>query len=269
MIPEATIMKKNIIFHDKPGKALTPQKKVDRHNLPFTLNATIGCHFGCSYCYLQSFPFNLHTVFGEEVKVKLWIAQGLDRDLDKYRDLPQHLKRVQVNPATEGYLPAVMTKTKRQLGRDIMREVLRVFDTHWQDGNPWMVHLVTKSHMILKHTELLAKMRDQVQVELTLTCLDEGRRRQLEGCAPSVNRRLNVIERLSEAGIFVRVMCMPLIGTREECEELRQVAFERGATAFKHKGLNYWSEEDVVDGKPIRIKGQENLVYEDLLVKSE
>lgn len=261
-------MKKNIIFHDKPGKALTPQKKIDQHNFPFTLNTAIGCHFGCSYCYVRGFPFNLHAVFGEEVKVKLWIPDRLNRDLYKYRDLPQHLKRVQINPATEGYLPDVMIKTKRRLGRDIIREVLEVFDTHWQEGNLWMVHLITKSHMILKHLDILAKMRHQVQVELTLTCLDEGRRRQLEGFAPSVKRRLNVIERLSDAGIFVRVMCMPLIGTKEEGEVLRDVVFALGARAFKHKGLNYWSEEDVLDGKPERIKGQENLVYEDLLVKS-
>lgn len=261
-------MKKNIIFHEKPGKALTPQKKIDQHNFPFTLNSSIGCHFGCSYCYVQGFPFNLHAVFGEEVKVKLWIPDRLNRDLDKYRDLPQHLKRVQVNPATEGYLPDVMIKTKRRLGRDIMREVLEVFDTHWQEGNLWMVHLITKSHMILKHLDVLAKMRHQVQVELTLTTLNEERKKLLEGFAPSVKKRLKVIKQLSDAGIFVRVMCMPLIGVKEDGEELRRVVFEHGARAFKHKGLNYWNEEDVLNGEPVRAKGQENLVYEDLLVKS-
>jgi DNA repair photolyase len=93
---------KRIILHEKPGKARTPQKKIDQHNLPFTLNANMGCLFGCIYCYTQLPPIGLHTNFGEEVKVKTWLPEKLDLELEKFRDLPQHLKRVQVNPATEG-----------------------------------------------------------------------------------------------------------------------------------------------------------------------
>ena len=69
---------KNIIFHTAKSKALTPQKKIDPHNLPFTLNTAIGCLFGCRYCYVQGYPFNMHAKFGEEVKVKLWIAEQLN-----------------------------------------------------------------------------------------------------------------------------------------------------------------------------------------------
>ena len=83
----------------------------------------MGCHFGCQYCFIQEYPFNRHAVFGEEVKVKLWVADKLDKDLYKYQNLPQHLKRVQVNVATEGYLPSAMTKVKKELDRDIMKEV--------------------------------------------------------------------------------------------------------------------------------------------------
>jgi DNA repair photolyase len=105
--PASRKPKKCVIFHEYKSKALTPQKKIDGHNFPFTLNAVIGCHFGCRYCYLQDFPFNRNTRFPEEAKVKLWIAEKLDKELHKYKQLPRHLKRVQVNVATEGYLPLV------------------------------------------------------------------------------------------------------------------------------------------------------------------
>jgi DNA repair photolyase len=263
-----TMIEKKVIFQETGSQALNPQNKIDSHNLPFTLNSSIGCHFGCQYCFIQGFPFRLHAVFGEEVKVKLWIAEQLDKELHKYRDLPQYVKRVQVNVSTEGYLPAAMIRTRKQYDRDIMKEILDVFKKHWDEGNRWMVHLLTKSHMIRKHIDIIRNMRDQVQLELTITTLDEERKKLLEGLAPSVRKRLNIIQEFSEAGIFVRVMCMPLIGPREEGAELREVCLGRGARAFKHKGVNYWDENGLLEGEAVRTRGREDEVYEDLLLKS-
>ncbi|WP_054033638.1 SPL family radical SAM protein [Desulfatitalea tepidiphila] len=260
--------KKTVIFHDKPGTALTKQKEIDSHNFPFTLNTGIGCHFGCQYCYVQGYPFNLQAEFPIEAKVKLWIADKLDKELEKYKHLPQHLKRVQVNPATEGYLPLVIAKVEKELKRDIMAEVLQVFRKHWENDNKWMVHLVTKSHMIYKHLDIIRDMTDQVQLEITITTLDENRRRKMEGWAPSVSKRLKVIEKFASGGVFVRAMCMPLIGEREDAEAIRNVCFDNGARAFKHKGVNYWDESALLTGETKRTKGRVDEVFKDLLVKS-
>ena len=121
--------------------------------------------------------------------------------------------------------------------------------------------------MILNHLELLSAMRDQVQVELTITTLDERVRKVLEGNAPSVGRRLAVIKRLSDAGIFVRVMCMPFIGDRDAARNLRDVTFGFGAKGFKHKSMNYWDEAELLKGNVVRVKGRKDSAYEDLLVK--
>jgi hypothetical protein len=200
--------------------------------------------------------------------VKLWIPGKLDKELRKYRDLPQHLKRVQVNVCTEGYLPAAMIRTRKQYNRDIMREVLEVFRRHWEDGNRWMIHLLTKSHMVRKHLNVIQTMRDQVQLEITITTLDENRKKQIEGLAPSVRKRLSLVRDFSEAGVFVRVMCMPLIGTREDATEIRRVGFEHGARAFKHKGVNYWDENALLGGEAIKVRGRKDEAYEDLIVRS-
>jgi DNA repair photolyase len=228
----------------------------------------MGCLFGCRYCYTQTAPFKFHTEFGKEVKVKVWLPDKLDHELNKYRKLPQHLKRVQVNPSTEGYLPQVIIKMQKEHGRDLMKEVLQVFKKHKESDNFWMVHLVTKSHMILNHLELLSSMRDQIQVELTITTLDEGTRKLLEGKAPSVKKRLDVIRKLSEAGIFVRTMCMPFIGDQDAARILRDVTFEYGARAFKHKSMNYWDEDAILKGNLVKVKGRNDYAYKNLLVKS-
>jgi DNA repair photolyase len=259
---------RTVIFHDNPSIALTKQTKIDSHNFPFTLNTGIGCHFGCRYCYLQGYPFNRHAEFPVETKVKLWIADRLDKELQKYKHLPQHLKRVQVNVAAEGYLPLAMAKVKKVLNRDIMSEVLQVFRKHWESGNHWMVHLITKSHMVLKHLDIISAMRDQVQLELTITTLDEDRRRKMEGLAPSVSKRLKVINKFSSAGVFVRAMCMPLIGNRQDAETIRAACFDNGARAFKHKGVNYWDEQALLYGETTKTSGRHDDVFEDLLVNS-
>jgi DNA repair photolyase len=258
-------MRKRVLYHDKPGPSLRPQKNINPYSLPFTLNPCIGCLFGCSYCYVQWSSFK-HTVFGEEVKVKTWLPQGLKKDLRKYEGLPQHLKRVQINSNCEYYVPQVMIKTKRDLGKDIMQQLLENFQHQWDTGNPWMVHIFTKSHLVVRHLGLLTEMKQQVQVELTIPTLDEGMRREFEGSAPSVKRRLKTVEQLSRAGIFVRVMAMPLF-RREEAEKIRHIGFEHGARGFQHRGPHYWGGASIVGGKAIKPTGRQYPVFWDLLAK--
>jgi len=257
-----------ITIQTTSGIALTKQKSVDISNFPFTLNTNIGCLFGCNYCYLQGFPFNLHTDFGNEVKIKVWLPEQLDKELVKWKSLPQHLKRVQVNAATEGYLPQAIHAMKSEHDRDLMREVLEVFGKHWNAGNKWMVHLVTKSHMVLNHLDLITAMRDQVQIELTITTLDEKKARILEGSAPSVKKRLEVVQMFAKNDVFIRVMAMPFIGTETEAAEVRQVLLDLGAKGFKHKAMNYWDEEKLLQGKVIRKQGKRDIIYRDLHLNS-
>ena len=90
------------------GSVLRKHIHIDTFNLPFTMNPTTGCLFVCRYCYLQTAPFKFHTEFGKEMIYRTDYIDKLKRDLAKYRDLPQHLKRVQIGPACEVYHPAVV-----------------------------------------------------------------------------------------------------------------------------------------------------------------
>ena len=259
-------MPKKVLYHNKPGLSLRRQKNIGQQNLPFTLNPCIGCLFGCSYCYVQWSSFK-NTEFGKEVKVKTWMPQRLNKELRKYQELPQHLKRVHINTNCEGYLPLVMIKTEREFGKDIMRQVLEVFKGHWDQGNFWMLHLFTKSHLVSKHLDLLREMRHHVQVELSIPTLYEAMRREFEGHAPSVKRRLRIIEQLSGAGVFVRVMAMPIF-RREEAERIRHVGFDHGARGFQHRGGHFWGGNVFLGGTPQPKPSREYWVFQDLLVKS-
>ena len=154
------------------GIALTPQK---RSTCLISLHTKheywlLVCR---KYCYLQQFPFSKHAEFGQEAKIKLWLPEKLDLELEKYREFPQHLKRVQLNPATEGLHPKTMKYVHEHYNRDIMTETLEVFRRHWDSGNRWMVHFVTKSNSITNYVDLLAELRHMIQVEITIITADQ------------------------------------------------------------------------------------------------
>jgi len=236
-----------IIVNNKKGTGLGKQKKINVYNYPFTLNTTTGCLYKCPYCYLRFVEmFKRHTEFGKELKVKLWIPDKLNRQLKTRRNLDQQLKRVQINPATEGYLPHLYRWFENNNIYPINRRCLEIFKEEKEKNNStWMLHIVTKSLEIRKDIDLIADMRDQVQVELTITTLDEEKKRIFEPFAPSVRQRLELIKELSDKGIFVRVMAMPLLGEYTDKEEIWRLARENGAKAFKSKDLNYVTIKDL------------------------
>lgn len=111
-------------------------------------------------------------------------------------------------------------------------------------------------------------MKEQVQLELTITTLDENIARKLEGFAPTVKKRLKIIEDFSQAGVFVRVMCMPFIGDRNDAIQVRDECFKLGAKGFKHKAMNYFDEQELLKGNLVKSGGKHNTVFSDLYVKS-
>ena len=231
------------------------------YGFPFTLNLTMGCFFGCKYCYspitLRKVIENKRGGFFEEVTVRNGIVDALSKDLERYSALPQHLKRVQICEHSEYYLPQLFNENKTQNQTDIMLDVLNIFQEQWNKGNKWMVHILTKSPLVLNHLDILKSMKEMVQVEISFSTQDEKILRQIELYSPSILKRLETIEALAKAGIFVRVMAMPFYGTSQDLKDLKKMTFAKGAVALKNKGLNYYdwqvvqqiSEADLLSGK--------------------
>ncbi len=269
------MIKQTIIEHSNKIKVLAEQRKIGMLDFPFTMNMNIGCFYACNYCYLQRKNFSRNTKFGEEVKVKLWLPDKLDKVLTRLKDLPTHFKRVQINNSTEGFHPKVIKYLRDNHNRDIFEEIINVFRKHWDAGNRWMLHLVTKSNYITNYVDFLSDVRDMLQVELTIISADQELCRQLEDYAPSVNARLKVVKKLSDNDIFVRIMASPFMSTssdkdqiHNELKALKDLTFDHGAKAFKNKGLNYFNSDDVRSGNARHVKRQTNVYYDDLIIQS-
>ena len=274
-------MKRNtsVTLSTLSSKALNAQKQFDQYGFPFTLNPTVGCSFACKFCYSPIFvakiPSGKRKQFFENIRVKMELPSLLDKELTKLAHLPQHLKRVQINETSDYYLPIVV-KTLEKENRDIMREILEIFQKHDAAGNHWMLHILTKSNLILNHLVLLKEMKNMIQVEISFTTPDENLRKQLEFFTIPTNERLKVVEALANSGIFVRIMAMPFCGDVNDMQLLKNISFNSGAQAFKNKGLNYYdwqqlkvlSYDDLINDRIERVSGRPDTKELTLTIKS-
>ncbi len=265
---------RNVIYKTS-SKALNPQKNFLQYGFPFTLNPTKGCFFGCKYCFSYLALRKTPSEFFQNIEIKENIAQLLDKELGKLQDLPQHLKRVQINEACDPYNPIVFSRMEKT-DKNVMKEILEVFERHWNHGNKWMLHILTKSHVIVKHLEILERMKHMVQIEMSFAHIDEKEIRNLEMFTPSINKRLQTIRIFSDKDIFVRVMAMPFFGDTDDLTKLKETTFASGAKAFKHKELNYFDRSEVIStsydellqGNLCIRSGKNDFYNEDFIIRS-
>ena len=90
----------------------------------------------------------------------------------------------------------------------VMRRILEVLD---RTNHP--VGIVTKSALVLRDLDILARMaeRNLVKVALSVTTLDPELARKMEPRAATPMRRLETLRRLSQAGVPTTVMVAPII----------------------------------------------------------
>ena len=189
------------LFVDKSRSVMVYNRSPD---VPFdrSINPYRGCEHGCVYCFARPTHAYLDCSPGLDFESRIFYkpeaARLLRRELSRsgYRCQP-----VALGVNTDAYQPA---ERKLQITRSIL-EVLRDF------RHP--VGLVTKSSLVERDIGLLSDMTEQrlVHVMVSVTTLDARLARSLEPRAAAPRRRLEVIRRLSAAGIPVGVLVAPVI----------------------------------------------------------
>ncbi|MEP2680508.1 MAG: PA0069 family radical SAM protein [Sulfitobacter sp.] len=204
-----------------PRRVITYNRSPD---LPFdrSINPYRGCEHGCVYCFARP----SHAYLG--------LSPGLDFEtqLIARPEAPQVLarelraKRYEVAPIaigtnTDPYQPIEKT-------HGIMRDCLEVLS---EFNHP--VAIVTKGSLIERDIDILSDMakRSLAAVGISVTTLDARLSRLMEPRAPAPQRRLQVIRKLSEAGIPVRIMASPMVPalTDPELEEILAAGRDAGA----------------------------------------
>jgi len=211
------------------------KKKVNKINFPYTMNIYKGCSYGCLYCYsckpCKWNGYGKEKPIYEKIEVKKDIVKNLKEDLAKLTDSDID-KRIQIGNTWDVY-PKIEEKNK------ITRECLEVF-TKYPD---WTIHLETKSELILNDIDVIKKLPN-FQAEITITTLTKDG--YFEPNAPSSQRRFEVIEKLSNNGIYVRVMIMPYLGEYTNFKAIREKAISLGAEESRSKDLKYFNLEELL-----------------------
>ena len=135
-------------------------------------------------------------------------------------------KRYQVAPIAIGTNTDPYQPIEKQ--HQITRQLLEVLS---EVNHP--VAIVTKGSLIERDIDILSDMarRGLVRVGISVTTLDAKLGRLMEPRAPAPKRRLQMITRLAEAGIPVRVMASPMIPalTDPELEAILEAGRDAGA----------------------------------------
>lgn len=205
-----------------------PKKVVNKVDSPdvglgYSLNPYQGCEHGCVYCYAR----NSHQYWGYgaglDFERKIIIKENAPEALAKQLESPNwQVMPIMLAGNTDCYQPI---EAKKRLTRRILEVLL-------QYRHP--VSIITKNALILRDLDLLDELNryDLVHVSVSITTLDEQLRQKLEPRTASAARRLEVVRRLSAAGIPVNVMTAPIIPGLNDSEipALVKAAADAGAS---------------------------------------
>jgi DNA repair photolyase len=213
-------------FVDRSRTVLAKNESPDVR-FDFSLNPYRGCEHGCVYCYARPthefLGFSAGLDFESRIMVKREAAALLEKELRGRKWMPQP---VALSGNTDCYQPI-----ERKL--EVTRACLEVFR---KLGNP--VEIVTKGALVLRDLSLLREMAQEglVAVAVSLTTLEQALSLLMEPRAAVPARRLEVIEKLSAAGVPTGVSVAPVIPglTDHELAAILREAAARGASSARY-----------------------------------
>ncbi len=184
-------------------KEITAKTILHYHKQQFATNwdANIyrGCGHNCKYCFAQYSHKYLETAdFFDDLFVKSNAAELLLKELGKKK---WDKSPVNVCGISDCYQPA-------EIEYQIMPKVIKSFIAK---NNPLVIG--TKSTLLLRDIELIKELNKNAEVSIivSVTTLDEDKRKLLEPNAAPTLKRLEMLKKISELGIKTSVLLMPII----------------------------------------------------------
>jgi len=209
----------------------TTRKIITRNDSPDisfdrSINPYRGCEHGCVYCFARPTHAYLGLSPGLDFESKLFMKPNAPELLERELSAPGYVPKViAIGTNTDPYQP-IERRYK------IMRRILEVLDSA---GHP--VGIVTKSALVLRDLDILARMakRDLVKVALSVTTLDAKLARTMEPRAATPQRRLDTLRQLVKAGVPATAMVAPVIPALND-DEIERILEAVAAAGVRHAG---------------------------------
>lgn len=162
----------------------------------YVINPYVGCFHGCKYCYadfiVRKFKKISHP-WGEFVQVKVNAADLLRKEIKRKKK-----GIVLFSSICDPYQP-VEAKYK------LTRKCLQILLEH-----QFPVSILTKSKLVLRDTDLFREFED-IEVGLSITTDDDEIRKLFEPRTPSIEERIETLDRLHREGIYTYVFIGPIL----------------------------------------------------------
>ncbi len=191
-----------------------------------SINPYRGCEHGCIYCFARPTHAYLGLSPGLDFESKLFAKPEGPKLLERELSAPSYVPRsIAIGTNTDPYQPI-------EREHQVMRRILEVLERF---GHP--VGIVTKSALVLRDLDILARMaqRNLVKVALSVTTLDSKLARVMEPRAATPPRRLEALRQLRAAGIPASVMAAPVIPALNDTE-IERILDAAAAVGVKEAG---------------------------------
>lgn len=192
-----------VTFHEVHSKSVLNHVP-GNSPMPFgwTINPYRGCTHGCVYCFARGthsyLEFDTGHDFDTQIVVKLNVAQVLRRELARTSWVREH---VAMGTNTDPY--------QRAEGR--YRLMPGIIDALVEAATPFSI--LTKGTVLSRDLPLLTSAQQQVPVGLgiSLALLDPELQALMEPGTPTPKARLDLIRRITDAGLPCGVLVAPLL----------------------------------------------------------
>lgn len=222
-----------MIVKEIKAKSVLSKSKV----FDYTINPYVGCEHGCTYCYARFMKrFTGHKeAWGEFVDVKINATEVLQKEIKKKKG------KVWISGMCDPYQPL----EKRY---EITKKCLQILLE-----NDWPITIQTKSCLVLRDVKLLENFT-QAEVGFTITTADDRIRRIFEPYVPSIQERIDALEKLSLTGIKTYVMIGPILPRAEGLVEklsgkveyilIDRMNYHYADWVYRKYGLEYAMKDD-------------------------
>jgi len=184
-----------MIIEEVHAKTILSKSKV----FDYTVNPYTGCEHACTYCYARFMKrFTGHKeAWGEFVDVKTNAPILLQHETKNKR-----VGKVWISGICDPYQPV---EKRYELTKKCLEILLE---------RRWPATIQTKSPLVFRDMELLRKF-NEIEVGLTITTADENIREIFEPNSPSIEQRIEALQKLHSVGIKTFAMIAPLLPKAE------------------------------------------------------
>lgn len=192
----------------------------------FSVNPYRGCFHGCAYCYARPtheyLGFGAGSDFESKIVVKTNAAELLRQEFLK--------------PSWKGELIFFSGVTDCYQPQEAVWELTRkCLEVCLEFRNP--VSIVTKSYLIVRDLDLLKELHQEAfaDVHFSIPFSRDDIAKKIEPNAPSITKRFEALEKLSQAGIPTGVLIAPLIPGLNE-QDMPEILKRASACGAKNAG---------------------------------